>query len=179
MSKAQVTAQLGEWLDPRQSNIPHLGTVYTGLPRIPSETDLDRFDYPGLSVGALMYLFCTGQSEKRIALGGPHNGQKMVYYDYGMLIVFKTTLTGQDSIAEAQAEFDELIDNLTEYIRYSRTAGGYPQSGGGVVWQWGEGDLLGGPDIRLEYYTPRSIKGAVYLFQAVLHVNVLENLVGT
>ena len=45
--------------------------------------------------------------------------------------------------------------------------------------QWGEGDLLGGPDIRLEYYTPRSIKGAVYLFQAVLHVNVLENLVGT
>lgn len=175
MGKAAITTAIQSYLSPENSGIPYLGTVYTALPKVANEQDLYQNTFPGLGLGATIYMFFTGQHEERIALGGPHNGHKMVFYQLGLLIVFKSDLA---KTVDGQAAFDEFIDALIAIIRDSRTAGSTPSTGGGVVWQWGEGgsSSLGGPDVVVEYTVPKTIDGGVTLFQAVMRLSVLEDV---
>jgi hypothetical protein len=175
MSKVSVTQAVYDYLQPNVSNIAYLGTVYTALPAVSNEADLFTNTYPGLGLGAVIYMFMTEQSEKRIALGGPHNGRKWRAYNLGMLIVFKSDLgsvtlgLGQTPTEAGQAAFDTFIDSLTTYIQADRNAGD-PS----VVFQWGEGDTNGGDDLRFEYSIPRLLDGGVNIYQAVAHINVVE-----
>ena len=168
MSKQTVTQAVYEYLKPTTSNIPYLGTVYKALPKIANEADLVTSSYPGLGLGAVIYMFITHQTEKRIALGGEHDGRKWRDYDLGLLIIFKSD---HRKTEDGQQAFDEFIDSLTEWIQADRNAGN-PQ----VVFQWGEGQVNGGSDIRLEYTFPRTLDGGVTLFQAVAHINTVEVL---
>ena len=166
MSKSTVTQAVYQYLKPSTSNIPQLGTVYTALPKIANESDLFTSSYPGLGLGAVIYMFIVNQSEKRVALGGPHDGRKLRIYDLGLLIVFKSDLR---ETVDGQTAFDAFIDNLTEYIQADRNAGN-PE----VVFQWGEGGENGGTDIRIDYTMPRTLDGGVTLFQAVAHIQTCE-----
>jgi hypothetical protein len=170
MSKQSVTQGIATYLDPSNSNIPNLGTVYIGLPRITSESDLYTNTYPGADEGALIYLFIKNQSEKRIALGGAHLGNKFRVYDLGMLVVFKAGPEIDTSVA--QTDFDGLIDALTEYIQANRN----PNAATSDIFQWGEGEVSGGTDIQIDYVIPHTIKGGVLIFQAVLSVKICEIL---
>ena len=170
MSKQSVTQGVYEYLQPNSSNIPNLGTVYIGLPRVGDEADLFTNSYPGADGGAVIYLFITDQTERRIAMGGAHSGNKFRTYNLGMLIIFKSIL--QDTW-QAQNAFDEFIDSLTEFIQADRTPE-IPQSN---IFQWGEGTELGGPDIRIDYTMPRTDNGGMLVFQAVAHVLVNEILI--
>ena len=147
MPKVTVTEAVYQYLRPENSAITYLGTVYTALPKITNESDLFTNSYPGLGLGAVIYLFFTGQEERRIALGGPHDGRKFRIYDLGLLIIFKSD---NRTTEEGQYAFDEFIDSLTAWIQADRNAGN-PN----VVFQWGEGTETEGPDIRLEYTMPR------------------------
>ncbi len=168
MPKLTVTQAVYNYLEPSSSNIPNLGTVYTALPKVASEEDLFTNTFPGLGVGATIYMFITKQYESRIALGGPHNGRKFRPYDMGLLIVFKSDL---NQTVDGQTAFDEFIDSLTAWIQADRNAGD-PS----VIFQWGEGGMHGGPDITIDYAIPRTIAGGVTLFQGVAHLTVCEIL---
>ena len=168
MPKSTVTTAVYDYLTPTASQIPLLGTVYRALPKIANEADLFANSYPGLGLGAVIYLFFTEQSEHRIAFGGPHDGRKFRVYELGLLIVFKSDLRQTE---DGQEAFDTFIDNLTAYIQADRNAGN-PN----VIFQWGEGGEQGGPDIRLTYTFPRTLDGGVTLYQAVAHVTVCEIL---
>ena len=168
MPKSEVTAAVYEYLRPENSQIPNLGTVYTALPKIANEADLFTSSYPGNGLGAVIYMFFTHQEETRIALGGAHDGRKFRPYDLGLLIVFKSDLR---QTVDGQAAFDEFIDALTGWIQADRNAGNPA-----VIFQWGEGGVNGGPDIRLEYTFPRTVDGGVTIFQAVCHVTTCEVL---
>ena len=178
MSKSTVTDAVHAYLAPESSNIQYLGTVYKALPKIANEADLFTSSYPGIGLGAVIYLFITNQQEHRIALGGAHDGRKWRQYDLGMLIVFKSD---QRQTEDGQTAFDAFIDSLTEWIQADRTAGTSadsvgPYAGTGYVFQWGEGGDHGGPDIRIDYTFPRTLDGGVTLFQAVAHVTTIEVL---
>jgi hypothetical protein len=168
MSKRAVIEAVYQYLEPENSNIPFLGTVYKALPKVANESDLFTNSYPGIGLGAVIYIFITGQDERRIALGGPHNGRKFRTYDLGMLIIFKSDLR---ETVDGQAAFDEFIDGLTQRIQADRNAGD-PN----VIFQWGEGTENGGNDVRLDYTMPRTLEGGVTLFQAVAKVSTIEIL---
>lgn len=181
MPKLEVTAALAYYLDPAQSNIPYLGKVYTALPRIASENDLFNYVPPGTQVGAIIYMFIAGQSERRIALGGQHDGHKMREYTLTLFCIMKTSL--QDEVEE-QLAFDTFLDGLTSWIQADRNAwtealnqgGQGPYGGSGYIFQWGEGSELGGTDIRFEYPVPHTVDGGIMLHQAVGHVTVCEDM---
>lgn len=168
MPKQTVTDAVYQYLIPANSNIPNLGVVYRALPKIANEADLFENTYPGVGLGAAIYMFMTRQSEHRIAFGGTHDGRKFRTYDLGLLIVFKSDLPQTEP---AQIAFDTFIDNLTAYIQADRNAGN-PQ----VIFQWGEGGENGGPDIAFDYTVPRTVDGGVTLFFGVGRIQVCEIL---
>lgn len=171
MSKYSVTQGIYEYIKPDNSNIPNLGVVYTALPRVANEADLFTNTFSGLGFGAAIYLFITRQSARRIAMGGPHSGNKFRIYDTGMLIIFKSPIDVETW--DAQNNFDQFIDSLTEFIQANRT----PNIPTSDIFQWGEGNETGGIDIQIDYTIPRTINGESLLFQAVLHVNACEILI--
>jgi hypothetical protein len=168
MPKSEVTQAVYQYLRPESSGITYLGTVYTALPKIANESDLFTNSYSGLGLGAVIYMFFTTQEERRIALGGLHEGRKFRIYDLGLLIIFKSD---RSSTEEGQAAFDEFIDSLTAWIQADRNAGN-PS----VIFQWGEGEENGGADLRLEYTMPRTLDGGVTLYQAVGRIRTCEIL---
>ena len=168
MPKTEVTQAVYDYLQPEASQITYLGTVYKALPKIANEADLFTNSYPGLGLGATIYMFFTEQSEHRIAFGGPQEGRKFRPYNLGLLIIFKSDLRQTE---DGQAAFDEFIDSLTGYIQADRNAGN-PD----VIFQWGEGGEQGGPDIKLEYTFPRTLDGGVTLYQAVARITTCEVL---
>src|SRR5579863_1171510 len=182
MPMASVNQAIYDYLKPEASGIPNLGVVYRSLPKVASEADLFSSTFPGMGVGAAMYMFLTSQSERRIAFGGPAppyggGGNKMRAYTLALLIVMKsdlpTTETGWES-------YMALIDNITARIQANRTAGTdiYGGTGSGIVFAWGEGGMgaTGGSDIEIQHFVPRTIDGGVTLFQGLAHVTVLEDL---
>ena len=171
MSKQTVTLGVYQYLKPDNSNIANFGTLYTSLPKVANEADLFTNTFPGVAVGGTIYMFFTNQVEKRIAMGGPHSGNKFRIYDTGMLIIFKSPIDVETW--DAQNNFDQFIDSLTEFIQANRT----PNIPTSDIFQWGEGNETGGIDIQIDYTIPRTINGESLLFQAVLHVNACEILI--
>lgn len=186
MPMASVNKAIFEYLKPENSDIPNLGVLYRSLPKIASEADLFTSTFPGMGVGGAIYMFLTAQSEKRIALGGPPppyggGGNKMRTYTLALLIVMKSDLS---STEDGWDQYMAMIDGLTARIQANRTAGTdiYGGDGSGVVFSMGEGGMVGstgGNDIEIQHFVPRTIDGAVTLFQGLAHVTVLEDFVAT
>lgn len=168
MSKTSVSDAVYNYLRPETSNITYLGSLYPALPKVADESDLFNFVPPGTGVGAVMYMFFESQEETRIALGGPHNGRKWRPHALSLLCVLKSDL---DNAADGQVAFNTFIDSLTEYIEADRNAGDPA-----VVFQWAEGGINGGPDLRFDFPVPKTAAGGVMLFQAVGHISVVEVL---
>lgn len=167
MSKAAVTAAIIDYLDPLNSGISYLGKVYSALPKVGNEQDLFNISPPGTGIGAVIYCFIEGQRERRIADAGD-SGQKMRAYTLAMLCIFKSDLPDP---VDGQNAFNDFIDSLTAAIEADRTA-----NSAGVIFQWGEGNTLGGTDLAFDFPVPKSANGGVMLFQAVGRVTVLEVL---
>jgi hypothetical protein len=168
MPKTQVTDALYAYLEPSASHISTLGAVYTALPKVANESDLFKFVPPGTGLGTVIYLFIENQEETRIALGGARSGRKFRPYGLSLLCIMKSDLANP---VDGQAAFNEFIDSLTNYIEADRNAGD-PS----VIFQWGEGGVNGGPDLRIEYPVPKTVNGGVMLFQAIVRVTVCEVL---
>lgn len=181
MPLSDVSNAIYAYLQPSQSNILNFGTLYQSLPKVANEADLFTNSYPGSGVGATIFMFFTDQHERREALGGQHGGRKMVVYALSLLINFKSDLP---ATVDGQLAYNKFLDALTTYIRADRNAGTEavalggvgPYAGSGVVFQWGEGDILGGVDLEFQHFIPRTINGEVTLFQSLARISVIEFL---
>lgn len=181
MPLSDVSNAIYFYLQPSNSNIPNFGTLYQSLPKVANEADLFTNSYPGSMVGATIFMYFTAQREQREALGGQHGGRKMVEYTLSLLINFKSDLP---STIDGQIAYNAFLDNLCDWIRADRNAGteaislgGFgPYANTGVVWQWGEGTDLGGPDLEFQHFIPRTLKGEVVLFQSLARIIVIEFL---
>ena len=181
MPLSEVSNAIYYYLHPDQSNIANFGTLYQSLPKVADEADLFTNTYPGVGVGATVYMFFTNQKETREALGGPHDGRKLREYTLTLMIIMKSDLPTTEA---GQLLYNQFIDDLTAYIQADRNAGteavalgGFgPYAATGYVWQWNEGSINGGPDLDIQHLIPRTIDGEVTLFQSVAHVNVCEFL---
>lgn len=181
MPLTEVSEAIYYYLSPDQSNIANLGVLYQALPKVSNEADLFSNTFPGLAVGATIYMHFGSQSEERIALGGQHGGNKFRKYDLALLIIFKSDLPGT---VEGQLAYNQFIDDLTAWIQADRNAwtestglgGTGPYGGTGIIFQWGEGGINGGEDIRIDHMIPRTVDGGVTLFQGVAHLTVCETL---
>ena len=182
MSLGAVSEAIYNYLEPSASGIQNLGALYRALPKVANESDLFQFTPPGLAVGANMYMFCTDQHEKRIALGGPPapyggGGVKFVEYTFAFLIYFKSD---QNDTLDGQIAYDAFKDDFTDRVRANRTAGtdnaAYGGDGSAVVFQWAEGGVDGGTDVQAQHFVPRTIDGGAVLFQSLYHINVCETL---
>lgn len=159
-----------DYLDPSLgSRIQYLSSVYSALPKVANEQDLFNLQPPGQGVGAVIYCFIEHQSERRDSEGGPHSGIKMRAYTLALLCILKSNLS---KFVDGQQAFDEFMDSLTGRIQADRQAG----TSGNPIFQWGEGDTRGAPDLVFDYPVPKTRDGGVTLFQAVGRVTVLEAL---
>jgi len=168
MPKSEVRAAIANYLDPVNSSITYLGSVYQALPQVANESDLFYLQPAGQGIGAVIYVFIESQLERRIAMDGPHNGRKLRPYELALLCILKSDLA---SSLGGQVAFDTFIDSLTAYIEADRNAGDPA-----VIFSWGEGEAIGAPDLHFQYPVPKTSKGGVTLFQAVGRVTVLEIL---
>ncbi|MEU2426897.1 hypothetical protein ABZ619_38795 [Streptomyces sp. NPDC007851] len=92
---------------------------------------------PGTRTGCHMVVFIAQSSERRIALGGEHNGQKQVVYD----VTLNCFIRSNSAFAEdAQDDTFALRDALVEHMHQSRTldgavfqAGEYVENGLGSI----------------------------------------------
>lgn len=181
MPLSDVSNAIYYYLQPSTSGITNFGTLYQSLPKVAQESDLFTNSYPGSGLGATIFMYFTNQHETREALGGQHDGRKMVNYTLSLLINFKSDLA---TTVEGQLAYNTFIDELCQWVRADRNAGteavslgGFgPYAATGVVWEWGEGTQIGGIDLEFQHFIPRTIKGEVTLFQSLAHINVIEFL---
>jgi hypothetical protein len=170
MPSASVLTAVQTFIRANQTSIPGLADVFTVLPQGMSEADIMSGELLAApqGVGGVIYLFIETQEDRRIALGGATNGRKCVTYGVAMDCRLKSDL---DTRAAAQSAFNKFRDGLSEVIRSNRNAGD-PS----VVFSWGEGSMLGGPDMHWSFAVPKTLSGASLVMHGICRVTVLEIL---
>lgn len=162
--RTAVRTAVQAYLDPSASAIPYLGKVYAHPAKFSPEGDFFENTDPGHSTGAVMYLYLQRQSERRMALGGPHSGKKATTFDLVLDCFIRSTSNLAEDCGEAA---DAFLDALVDRIRADRNAGD-PS----VIFQWGEGSTVGGTDIEVEALYPRTIMGAQKVTQVYASVRL-------
>lgn len=138
MGRATIRAGIVDYLT--SANVTDLTTVVAHAPKVTAAGDIIA---PSAAFGGIVFVHLGEQSERRIAVGGPSSGMKMRLYRVSMVAVFR----GIDPQAEkVDAANDTFIDSLVAAIEANRTPAG--------VWQWGEGDTFGAPDISVSTNFP-------------------------
>jgi hypothetical protein len=111
----------------------------------------DHRDYfhgmkPGSRTGCQIVVFIPRHSERRIALGGEHNGMKQITYE----VTLNCYLRSNSPFAEdAQDDVYALRDEIVEHMRLDRTLGG-------AVFQAGEHNTDGMDGIDFRYGQPET-----------------------
>ena len=162
MSRATVRAAIASYLE--GAGITFLSSVKPFPAKFTPEMEFYEGEDPGVQSGAIIYLFIGRESEKRIALGGEHNGKKAVEYSFVLDCFFRSTKKKTEDVG---ADNETFLDSLIEAIRADRQAGA-PQ----VIFQWGEGMTTGGSDIDVTSYYPRSLNGAASATQVFSSVRI-------
>ena len=156
-SRALVRDAIFNYLKPETSNLPFLAHVYDHPAKFTPEGEFFDGQDPGHQTGAVIFLYFQRSSEYRAALGGAHNGRKVVEYDLMLDCFIRST---SPKAEDAGMDADTFLDALVDYIRADRNAGN-PS----VVFQWGEGTNPGARDIEVEALYPRSLMGSQQVTQ--------------
>ena len=162
MSRATVRAAVVKYL--QGAGITSLASVKPFPAKFTSEMEFYAGEDPGTQDGCIIYTFINRESERRIALGGPHNGKKAVDYEFTLDCFFRSTKRKTEDVG---ADNEAFLDSLITAIRADRNAGA-PD----VIFQWGEGTFPGGADIDITSYYPRSLNGAASATQVFSSVRV-------
>lgn len=178
MSRASVRAQIVAYLAPegQPSPITFLNAVNDYPPKVTQDDEFDLSDWGGS--GAILAPFLTHQSERRIAVGGAHNGRKLRQYDVQLWCWFRSI---KDKAEDAGLDFDVFMDSLTARLQADRNMGtASPVVGSeilpGMIFSAGEGDTYGGVDIVVDAYMPHLVRAGVLQTNAVVNLTVLEVL---
>lgn len=179
MSRAVVRAQIKQFLGPEglPSPVQFCSEVIAHPPKVTSEARFDTAQWAGS--GGLIFVFLPYQTEKRIALGGAHDGRKWRRYSCELICVFRSN---KQTAEELGADFDTFLDSLVERIQSDRnfgTGGGNPtgELTPGCIFQAGEGDdEFGGEDIAITTQLPHTMRGGVTEVIARVAITVVEIL---
>jgi len=168
VSRATVRAAIVSYLE--NANITYLSQVFPFPAKFTKESEFFAGEDPGTQAGAILYVYFERESEKRIAMGGPHNGRKAVEYTVSLDCLFRSM---KKKTQDAGADNEAFLDSLIDAIRAERNAGA-PE----VIFQWGEGVFPGSADIDVTSYYPRQLNGGASeseVFSSV-RVSVVEIL---
>jgi len=168
MSRESVRGAIVDYLT--NANVTLLTDVLPFPPKLTVEGDFYNGNDPNHKSGCIIFLWIESERENRIAVGGAHNGRKLVEYNFIMDCYFRSTDPRSE---DAAAENETFLDSLIAAIRADRNAG-HP----GIIFQWGEGASFGGPDIEVVSYYPRSLNGAMSVTQtySTIRVVVMEEI---
>lgn len=177
MSQADVRAAVVAYLlaqSEGQGNgtIPFLNEVYGFPPKITPEGEF--FVDPGISSGALIFVYFRNHTERRIAVGeytpGSPHGRKEITYNLVLNCFFRSTKPDTQDVGVDNETFQ---DALVTAIRADRNAGAP-----GTVFSWGEGSTNGGPDVEVDTYYPQPLnaKWSVSQVYSQVRLKVLQIL---
>ena len=150
--REDTRAAIAAYLDPSVAGIDNLGKVLAHPAKFSPEGIFYENTDPGHTTGAVIYIYLQRQSDRRIALGGAHNGRKVVEFSLVLDCFIRSTSPKAEDCGLAA---DLFLDQLVTRIRADRNAGA-PS----VIFTWGEGTFPGGRDIEVEALYPKTIMGA-------------------
>ncbi len=151
MSRTTVRAAIGTFLAP--PNVTGLQTMIVQPPKVTLEQQFFVNEAFGTATGGIGFLYLDNSVERRIALGGPHNGRKWRQYTAHLLVFLRSTKAKAEDVG---ADNDLLLDALVARMESDRMFGAP-----GVIFQAGEGGEHGGDDIRVRAGLPVDIQGGM------------------
>ena len=165
MSRATVRSAITSYLE--NANVEYLTSVKPFPPKLTLEGEFYSGADPNHTSGCIIFLWIESERENRIALGGAHNGRKVVEYSFIMDCYFRSV---EPQSEDAAAQNEAFLDSLIAAIRADRNAGAP-----GVVFVWGEGPHPqgNGPDIEVTSYYPRNLKAGSQLTQTYSNIRVM------
>ena len=168
MGRAAVRSAIAAYLAPSNSNIAGLGNVYAHPARFTPEGDFYVNDDPGNTDGAVIFLHLEHVSAKRRSLQGAPAGGKQRKYTLVMDCFIRSTAP---TTQECGAFADAFLDSLTAWIEADKNAGN-----AAVIFQWGEGERIGEPDLDTIATYPHPIGNAQNVSQvrARITTTILE-----
>ena len=169
MPRATVRAAIVDYLQAASTTTPGLqvvGQVFAHPPLFTSEATFFQNSWSGKSQGALIYVFLEEQFEQRIRLIGNQLGGKMRTYKVKLICFLRSTLVNAQDVDAAN---DTFLDALVLAIQENRQPGG-----AATVFQWGEGDEVGGIDIHVTAGWPRTIRAQIKQVYSVVEVLAIE-----
>lgn len=105
-----------------------VGVVRRAFPKQDDHSEFFLGMPPGTRTGCTLVVFIAQSSERRIAVGGEHNGQKQAVYDVTLNCFIRSNCAFAE---DAQDDGFALRDALLEHMHQDRTLGG-------AVYQAGE-----------------------------------------
>ena len=164
MPRATVRAAIADYLTSQQ--IPFVGAVFAHAPKTTTQGDFDDTQLSTVGSGAVIYVFLGEQSEERIRLIGNQLGGKQRTYKVSLICILQSK---KRNAQDADADNDTFLDSLVGAIQASRTAGTT-----GAVFQWGEGDTVGGVDISIRAEMPRINRYQMTQIFSIVEVIAIE-----
>lgn len=177
MSRTTVRQQIVDYLAP--PGVPSVVEFMSAcLAHPPKVTTEDTFDLGVMGgSGCVVFVYLPLQSEKRIALGGPHGGRKWREYEVTLLAVMRSA---KDKAEDVDADNDAFLDSLVERIQADRNFGTTLGDGQevlpGMIFQAGEGNDTGGTDIVVDVALPGTIRGQLTQIISTVKITVAEVL---
>jgi hypothetical protein len=158
MTEAAVTTQIADYLISKgtgtggDATIPLLNIVFPYPPTFTPEGDILTSEYPGQATGVICYVYLEESTDTQIEFRGKTDpgGKKCVYKLHLICPLLSEKPLSQDVGADAVT----FKDGLRAAIRASKNCGGT-----GPIFQWGQGDFVGGADILIASMLPRTFKG--------------------
>lgn len=162
--REDTRAAIAAYLDPSVAGIDGLGKVIPHPAKFTPEGVFYENSDPGHSSGAVIFLYLARQSDRRVALGGAHDGRKVVEFQLVLDCFVRSTSPKAEDCGQAA---DLFLDQLVTRIRADRNAGNPA-----VIFQWGEGTFPGGRDIEIEALYPKTIMGSMQATQVYASVRL-------
>lgn len=170
MPRAEVRKAIADYLLSARNTTPGLeilGEVFQHPPVWTSETQFFANSWSGQAAGACIFVYLEEQSEERMVLQGQVPGGKLRTYKVHLICLVRSSAQGGAEVADATN--DAFLDALAVAIQANRQPGG-----ASVVWQWGEGDTVGGVDINITANWPSPINSQLLQVYSRVEVLALE-----
>lgn len=117
--------------------------------------------------GAIGWLYIEGEHEHRMS-SPVVAGKKQVTYMVGLRVDFRSELSDTETGIDA---YDDIIEAIKAKLRADPTLGTGPN---GVVFQAGEGDLAGAPDIEVIADEPQESSHTTTTIRSVVRFMLVE-----
>ncbi len=133
MSRKSVRRATATFLTAPQ--IPGVGTVFPAPPKISRTADALAGLPPGTPSGSVIYVEILQSAERRVALGGPTAGKKIVEHDLRLHLLFRSR---QAHTEDAVDDHDDQVEAILNRVRTDRTLG--TAGAQAQILEAGEGD---------------------------------------